>query len=294
MLSSFAFLKQPPLFIFRSVERIRFSRKFASTSSSGNKRLLEKRAIITGSTSGIGLAIAEGFAKEGCNVMLNGFIDNAKPLCLQLSERYRALVEYHPADVSKPEQVSEMINEAVKKFGGIDILVSNAGIQHVSPVEEFPLEKWESILSVNLSSVFYGIRSVLPIMRKQKWGRLVNISSVHGLVASVNKSAYVASKHGVVGLTKTVALETAGSGITCNCLCPGWVRTPLVERQIEARIPSAGSLERAAVELLSEKQPSKQFVQLGQLVEATIFFCSEGAAQITGASLPIDGGWTAQ
>mmetsp|Transcript_16725 Transcript_16725/g.23255 ORF Transcript_16725/g.23255 Transcript_16725/m.23255 type:complete len:291 (+) Transcript_16725:51-923(+) len=269
------------------------TRKFSTKTES----LQGKRAIITGSTSGIGLGIAQTLASKGCNIVLNGFGNprDIDALCSEINTKYKIKVEYHPADMKKAAEIRDMVQFTNTKLGGVDILINNAGIQFVSPVESFPDEKWDDIIAINLSAVFHATKAAIPIMKNQRWGRIVNISSVHGLVASVNKSAYVASKHAVVGFTKTIALETAGSGITANCVNPGWVRTPLVEKQIEARAKEKGlSVEKAAEDLLSEKQPSKQFVTLEQLGETVAFLCSPHAAQITGISVPVDGGWTSQ
>jgi len=253
---------------------------------------------VTGSTSGIGLGIATTLAKEGCSVMLNGFGEKAAidQTCSSLRQKYQVPVFHHGADMTNPDQIADMMVQAKKLLGGsVNILINNAGIQHVSPVEEFPRQKWDAIIAINLSSVFHTVRAALPDMKQQKWGRIINISSVHGLVASANKSAYVAAKHGVVGFSKSVALETATSGITCNCINPGFVRTPLVEQQIIARAKERGmSQEEAAVDLLKEKQPSQVFVQIQQLADTVVFLCSESASQITGVSLPVDGGWTSQ
>ncbi|MBM4425157.1 MAG: 3-hydroxybutyrate dehydrogenase [Chloroflexi bacterium] len=256
-----------------------------------------KSAVVTGSTSGIGLGVARALAAQGCNVVLNGFGDPAEIERIR-SEMARAdggRIIHHGADMTQPDEIEEMMGVAVKAFGGVDILCNNAGIQHTSPVDGFPPEKWNAIIAINLSSSFHTIRHALPHMKKKGWGRIINTASAHGLVASVNKAAYVSAKHGLIGLTKVVALETAGSGITCNAFCPGWVRTPLVETQIEARAKQLGlSIEEAARNLLSEKQPSQQFVQIDQIGQLVVFLCSDAAAQITGASISIDGGWTAQ
>lgn len=255
-----------------------------------------KTAIVTGSTSGIGAGIARALAAQGCHVVLNGFGDPVAIDSLQAEiRRAGAQAWYHAADLSRPDDVAALVAFAVERAGRVDILVNNAGIQHVAPIEEFPPERWDAVLAVNLSSAFHAIRAAVPHMRRGGWGRVINIASTHGLVASVHKAAYVASKHGLVGLTKVVALETAGSGITCNAICPGWVRTELVERQIAARADQAGSdLDSAARALLAEKQPSRQFVQVEQVAALATYLCSAAAAQITGATLPIDGGWTAQ
>jgi 3-hydroxybutyrate dehydrogenase len=256
-----------------------------------------KNAIITGSTSGIGLGIARALAAQGCTIMLNGFGDPAaiERIRLELAATHGVAVQYHNADMTRPEQIAALIDETVASLGSVDIVVNNAGIQHTAAVEEFPVEKWDAILAINLSSSFHTIRHSLPHMRKQQWGRIINIASVHGLVASANKAAYVTAKHGLVGLTKVVALETAGSGITSNAICPGWTRTELIEPQIAARATALGvDIETGGRDLLAEKQPSRQFVSVDQLGQLAVFLCSEAAAQITGTALPIDGGWTAQ
>ncbi|WP_434153783.1 3-hydroxybutyrate dehydrogenase [Pseudomonas sp. JZ134] len=251
-----------------------------------------KTALVTGSTSGIGLGIATRLAEAGADVILNGFGDSetAKADLSRLGGR----VGYHGADLSRPEQISDLFAYAEHEFGGVDILVNNAGIQHVASVETFPVEKWDAIIAINLSSVFHATRLALPGMRQRGWGRIVNIASVHGLVGSAQKSAYVAAKHGVVGLTKVVALETADCNVTCNALCPGWVLTPLVQQQIDARAAADGDAERARRELLEEKQPSLEFVTPAQLGELTLFLCSDAAAQVCGAAWNVDGGWLAR
>ncbi|SER10331.1 MULTISPECIES: 3-hydroxybutyrate dehydrogenase [Pseudomonas] len=251
-----------------------------------------KTALVTGSTSGIGLGIATRLAEAGADVILNGFGDSetAKADLSRLGGR----VGYHGADLSRPEQITDLFAYAEHEFGGVDILVNNAGIQHVASVETFPVEKWDAIIAINLSSVFHATRLALPSMRQRGWGRIVNIASVHGLVGSAQKSAYVAAKHGVVGLTKVVALETADCNVTCNALCPGWVLTPLVQQQIDARAAADGDAERARRELLEEKQPSLEFVTPAQLGELTLFLCSDAAAQVRGAAWNVDGGWLAR
>jgi len=256
-----------------------------------------KTAIVTGSTSGIGLGIARALAQQGCNILLNGFGDRAAidALTAQLAAEFGVDVAYSPADMSLPEQVSAMIEQGVQRFGAIDILVNNAGIQHTAPVEEFPREKWEQILAINLSSAFYAIQAVLPHMRRRGWGRIINIASAHGLVASTHKAAYVAAKHGLVGLTKVVALETAPSAITCNAICPGWVLTPLVQKQIDDAAARDGiPIDQARMKLLAEKQPSLDFATPEQIGSVAAFLCSTAADQIRGASISVDGGWTAQ
>ena len=251
-----------------------------------------KTALVTGSTSGIGLGIALSLAKAGANLILNGFGDAST--VLTEVRQFGGKVGHHPADVSDPAQIADMIAYAEREFGGVDILINNAGIQYVAPVEEFPVERWDSIIAINLSSVFHSTRLCLPGMRTKGWGRIVNIASVHGLVGSTGKAAYVAAKHGVIGLTKVVGLETAASHITCNAICPGWVLTPLVQQQIDARGAVDGDLEKAKHDLLAEKQPSLEFVTPPQLGELVLFLCSEAGSQVRGAAWNIDGGWLAQ
>ena len=256
-----------------------------------------KVALVTGSTSGIGLGIATAFAQQGADIVLNGFGDAAaiENERAGLAEKYGVKVIYDGADLSKGDAVRGLVDNAVRQLGRIDILVNNAGIQHTALIEDFPVEKWDAILALNLSAVFHGTAAALPHMKKQGFGRIINIASAHGLVASANKSAYVAAKHGVVGFTKVTALETAGQGITANAICPGWVRTPLVEKQITALAEKNGvDQETAARELLSEKQPSLQFVTPEQLGGTAVFLASDAAAQITGTSVSVDGGWTAR
>jgi 3-hydroxybutyrate dehydrogenase len=261
------------------------------------RRLAGRSAIVTGSTSGIGLGIARALAEEGANVMLNGFGDAQaiESIRARTAAECGVKVAVNGADIGKPAAVREMVAEATRAFGAVDILVNNAGIQFTAPVDEFPDDKWDAILAINLSSNFHAIKAVLPQMRQRNWGRIVNIASTHGLVASTQKSAYVASKHAVLGLTKVVALETATTGITCNAICPGWVLTPLVQKQIDelaARERISGDAARA--KLLGEKQPSLQFATPEQIGALAVFLCSEDAAQMRGVALPVDGGWLAQ
>ncbi|CAB3630700.1 3-hydroxybutyrate dehydrogenase [Achromobacter xylosoxidans] len=256
-----------------------------------------KVALVTGSTSGIGLGIATAFAQQGADIVLNGFGDAAdiEKLRSELASKHGVKVIYDGADLSKGAAVRELVENTVRQLGRIDILVNNAGIQHTALIEDFPAEKWDAILALNLSAVFHGTAAALPHMKKQGSGRIINIASAHGLVASASKSAYVAAKHGVVGFTKVTALETAGQGITANAICPGWVRTPLVEKQITALAEKNGvDQEAAARELLSEKQPSLQFVTPEQLGGTAVFLASDAAAQITGTTVSVDGGWTAR
>ncbi|CUJ01609.1 3-hydroxybutyrate dehydrogenase [Achromobacter xylosoxidans] len=256
-----------------------------------------KVAVVTGSTSGIGLGIATALAAQGADIVLNGFGDAAEieKVRAGLAAQHGVKVLYDGADLSKGDAVRGLVDNAVRQMGRIDILVNNAGIQHTALIEDFPTEKWDAILALNLSAVFHGTAAALPHMKKQGFGRIINIASAHGLVASANKSAYVAAKHGVVGFTKVTALETAGQGITANAICPGWVRTPLVEKQISALAEKNGvDQETAARELLSEKQPSQQFVTPEQLGGTAVFLASDAAAQITGTTVSVDGGWTAR
>ncbi|MBB2495985.1 3-hydroxybutyrate dehydrogenase [Aquipseudomonas ullengensis] len=250
-----------------------------------------KTALVTGSTSGIGLGIALELAKAGANLLLNGFGDSEA--ALNAVRAHGGSVAYHPADMSKPEEIEAMMQFAVEQFGAVDILVNNAGIQYVAPVEEFPVKRWDAIIAINLSSAFHTTRLVLPAMRTRNWGRIINIASAHGLAASPGKSAYVAAKHGLIGLTKSVALETATTGITCNAICPGWVLTPLVQKQIDDRTVD-GDSARARHELLAEKQPSLDFVTPAQLGALALFLCSDAADQVRGAAWNMDGGWLAQ
>ncbi|MDE1942520.1 MAG: 3-hydroxybutyrate dehydrogenase [Betaproteobacteria bacterium] len=256
-----------------------------------------KTAVVTGSTSGIGLGIAQALARSGANVMLNGFGDAQAidTLRLELARDSGADIGYHGADMQQPGEIATLIDAAASRWGSVDILVNNAGIQHVAPLEDFPEDRWNAVLAVNLSAAFHSTRKALPLMRARGWGRIINIASAHGLVASIHKAAYVAAKHGIVGLTKVTALETAQSGITCNAICPGWVLTPLVQKQIDALAAQEGlSLPQAKERLLSEKQPSGEFTTPEEIGGLAVFLCSDAANQIRGASLSIDGGWTAQ
>jgi 3-hydroxybutyrate dehydrogenase len=259
--------------------------------------LKSKVAIVTGSTSGIGLGIAKVLASHGANIVLNGFGDageiEAIRLGIEREHGVRAL--YDGADMSKGEAVRGLVAATIERLGRLDILVNNAGIQFTAPVEEFPAAKWDAILAINLSAAFHGIAAAVPQMRKQRWGRIINVASAHGLVGSTHKAAYVATKHGLVGLTKVVGLETAGTGITVNAVCPGWVLTPLVEKQIaDIAVQKKISRDDAATALLGEKQPSRTFVTPEQLGGTVAFLCSPAADQITGTAIAVDGAWTAQ
>ena len=252
-----------------------------------------KTALVTGSTSGIGLGIALCLARQGANLVLNGFgeFEAAKSQVAALG----AKVGYHGADMSKPAEIAEMMAYAAREFGGVDVLLNNAGIQHVAKVEDFPVEKWDAIIAINLSSAFHTARLALPGMRAKNWGRIINIASAHGLVASPQKSAYVAAKHGLIGFTKSTALEVATTGITSNAICPGWVLTPLVQKQIDDRAAREGiSVDKAKLDLLSEKQPSLEFVTPEQLGELAVFLCSPAGDNVRGVAWAVDGGWTAQ
>ena len=255
--------------------------------------LANKTALVTGSTSGIGLGIAKALARQGANIVLNGFGDADGP-----QTEIRALgakVAYHGADMSKPTEIEAMMKFATETFGQVDILVNNAGIQHVARIEDFPVDKWDAILAINLSSAFHATRLALPAMRRANWGRIINVASVHGLVASAEKSAYVAAKHGVVGLTKVTALENATTGVTCNAICPGWVLTPLVQKQVDAKAAAQGvSNEEAKKVLLGEKEPSMQFTTPEELGELAVFFCSPAGGNVRGVAWNMDGGWVAQ
>lgn len=252
-----------------------------------------KTAIITGSTSGIGLGIALALARRGANIVLNGFGDVEGPK--QQVSALGVRVAYHGADMSKPSDIADMMATLERDFGGADVLINNAGIQHVANVEDFPSDKWDAIIAINLSSAFHTTRLAIPTMRRKNWGRVINVASAHGLVASAQKSAYVAAKHGIVGFTKAIALETATSGITVNAICPGWVLTPLVQKQIDDRAQREGiAVEAAKKDLLGEKQPSLQFTTPEQLGELAVFLCSAAADNVRGAAWNVDGGWTAQ
>lgn len=262
-----------------------------------NRNLTGKLALITGSTSGIGLGIAQVLARHGANLLLNGFgdADQIDALVRQLAAEHGVSVGFAGGDLTKVDDIERMMKEIADQHGGVDILVNNAGIQHVSPVESFPVERWDAVIALNLSAAFHTTRLALPRMKERNWGRIINIASAHGLVASAGKSAYVAAKHGIVGLTKAVALETATTGVTCNAICPGWVLTPLVQKQIDDRQKNLNlSPEQAREALLGEKQPSKEFVTPEQLGEVAAFLCSPGGDQVRGVAWAVDGGWTAQ
>ncbi len=252
-----------------------------------------KTALVTGSTSGIGLGIAKALARQGANIVLNGFGDHATP-----QAEIQALgvkTAYHGGDMSKPAEIEDLMKFSAQEFGRVDILVNNAGIQHVAPIEQFPVERWDAVIAINLSSAFHTTRLALPAMQAANWGRIINVASVHGLVASVQKAAYVAAKHGIVGLTKVTALENATSGVTCNAICPGWVLTPLVQKQVDAKAAAMGlSNVEATKLLLGEKEPSMQFTTPEELGELAVFFCSVAANNVRGVAWNMDGGWVAQ
>ena len=255
--------------------------------------LARKTALVTGSTSGIGLGIAKALARQGADIILNGFgdVDGPKAELAALGVK----VGYHGADMSKPADIEAMMAYAAAEFGQVDILVNNAGIQHVARIENFPVERWDAVIAINLTSAFHTTRLALPAMREANWGRIINIASVHGLVASAEKSAYVAAKHGIVGLTKVTALETATTGVTCNAICPGWVLTPLVQKQVDARAAALGvSNEEATRLLLGEKEPSMQFTTPDELGELAVFLCGPASGNVRGVAWNMDGGWAAQ
>ncbi|HSX94075.1 MAG TPA: 3-hydroxybutyrate dehydrogenase [Hydrogenophaga sp.] len=255
--------------------------------------LTGKTALVTGSTSGIGLGIAKALARQGANIVLNGFGDSSGPQAEVAALGVK--VGYHGADMSKPDEIEAMMAYAAETFGQVDILVNNAGIQHVAKVQDFPVERWDAVIAINLSSAFHTSRLALPAMLKANWGRIINVASVHGLVGSAEKSAYVAAKHGIVGLTKVTALETATSGVTCNAICPGWVLTPLVQKQVDAKAAAMKlSNEEATKLLLGEKEPSMQFTTPEELGELAVFFCSPAAGNVRGVAWNMDGGWAAQ
>ena len=252
-----------------------------------------KTALVTGSTSGIGLGIAKALAAQGANIMLNGFgdVDGPKAEVAALGVQ----VDYHGADMSKPAEIEAMMQQAAARFGRVDILVNNAGIQHVAKIENFPVERWDAIIAINMSSAFHATRLALPAMKAANWGRIINVASVHGLVASAEKSAYVTAKHGVVGLTKVTALENATTGVTCNAICPGWVLTPLVQKQVDAKAAALGLSNEGAIKvLLGEKEPSMQFTTPEELGALAVFFCSPAGNNVRGVAWNMDGGWTAQ
>ena len=255
-----------------------------------------KTALVTGSTSGIGLGIAKALARQGANIVLNGFgdVDGPRAEVLAAGQSAGVQVAYHGADMSRAADIEDMMKSAASQFGRVDILVNNAGIQHVASIEDFPVERWDAIIAINLTSAFHTSRLALPAMQAANWGRIINVASVHGLVGSAQKSAYVAAKHGIVGLTKVTALENAASGVTCNAICPGWVLTPLVQAQIDALALREGLDESAArARLLGAKQPSQAFVTVEQIAALTSFLASENAAQVRGAQWNMDGGFTA-
>ena len=256
-----------------------------------------KTALVTGSTSGIGLGIAKALARQGANIVLNGFgdVDAPRAEVLAAGQAHGVRVEHHGADMSRPADIEDMLKFAAERFGRVDILVNNAGIQHVASVQDFPVDKWDAIIAINLTSAFHTTRLALPGMLAANWGRIINVASVHGLVASAQKSAYVAAKHGIVGLTKVTALENATTGVTCNAICPGWVLTPLVQKQVDAKAAEHGlSNEDAKKLLLGEKEPSMQFTTPEELGELAVFFCSPAANNVRGVAWNMDGGWTAQ
>ncbi|MBI2235150.1 MAG: 3-hydroxybutyrate dehydrogenase [Micavibrio aeruginosavorus] len=256
-----------------------------------------KTALVTGSTSGIGLGVAQALAKEGANIIINGLgnADEIEKIRASIEADYKVKALYHGADMTRPDQIRDMCAKGIEAFGAIDILVNNAGIQFVAPIDEFPEEKWDAIIAINLTSAFHTTKACLPGMKKKGWGRIINIASAHGLVASPFKSAYVSAKHGIVGMTKTIALEVATEYITCNAICPGYVNTPLVQNQIRDQAKVHGISETEVVEkIMMQPQPTKKFVEIDQIGEVSVFLCSDAAQNITGIALPIDGGWTAR
>lgn len=259
--------------------------------------LTGKTALITGSTSGIGLGVAQALAAAGAHIIINGLGDAAEieKIRLAIEADYKVKALYHGADMTKPDQIRDMCVKSIEIFGAVDIVVNNAGIQFVSPIDQFPEEKWDAIIAINLNSAFHTIKACLPGMRQRGWGRIINIASAHGLVASPFKSAYVAAKHGIIGMTKAVALETATDNITCNAICPGYVNTPLVQNQIKDQAKAHGIPETEVVEkIIMQPQPTKKFVEVDHLGALAVFLSSDAAQNITGASLPVDGGWTAR
>ena len=258
--------------------------------------LKDRVALVTGSTSGIGLGIARAMAEAGAHVMLNGFGDPAAIAALkdELGQAHGVRVGYHGADMSRPDEVAALVQAAHQQLGGLDVLVNNAGIQHTAPIESFPRERWDAVIAINLSAAFHAMQAAIPGMKAAGWGRIINIASAHGLVASAQKSAYVAAKHGLIGLTKVGAIELAGDGVTVNAICPGWVLTPLVEAQLQDRAAREGaSIEDVKRRLLTEKQPMAEFTSPASLGALAVFLCSDAARTITGASLSMDGGWVA-
>jgi 3-hydroxybutyrate dehydrogenase len=256
-----------------------------------------KTAVVTGSTSGIGLSIATALAAEGCDIVLNGFGDpgDIERLRAGLTDTYGVRAIYLAADMAKPAEIRALVAEAARRFNTVGILVNNAGIQHVAKIVDFPEERWDAVIAINLSAAFHAAKAALPLMIEKKWGRIINIASAHGLVASGEKAAYVTAKHGLVGLTKVTAIETANQGITCNAICPGWVLTPLVQQQIEARARAQGiAVADASADLLREKQPMLDFTTPEKIGALAVFLCGDAASTITGATLSIDGGWVAQ
>jgi 3-hydroxybutyrate dehydrogenase len=259
--------------------------------------LNDKAALVTGSTSGIGLGVAEALAEQGANIVLNGFGDQTEieKLRADMAERHGVDVMYSDADMADPQAIADMIGAAKERFGALDVVVNNAGIQHVAPVDEFAPAKWDKIIDINLNHAFYTIHHTLADMRAKGWGRIINIASAHGLVASKGKAAYVAAKHGMIGLTKVTALDAAGTGVTCNAICPGWVLTPLVQKQVDDRAAREGiPVDQAKRELLAEKQPGMEFVTPEQIGAYIVFLCSDAARTVTGSQIQIDAGWTAQ